>query len=63
MVTYHESTVDTLDPHIGWNELATMAVRLCMDGLLDYDTEAQLVPSLAVAMPTVSADGKTFAFS
>ena len=62
VVTYHESTVDTLDPHIGWNELATMAVRLCMDGLLDYDTEAQLVPSLAVAMPTVSADGKTFAF-
>lgn len=62
VVIHHESVVDTLDPHKGWNELATMAVRLCMDGLLDYDHDAELIPSLAVAMPDVSEDGKTFRF-
>ncbi len=62
VIIAHESTVDTLDVHVGWNELATMAVRLCMDGLLDYDQEARLVPSLAAEMPQVSEDGKTFRF-
>jgi len=62
VVIHHESVVDTLDPHKGWNELATMAVRLCMDGLLDYDMDAELIPSLAVRMPEVSEDGKTFRF-
>ena len=62
VVIHHESVVDTLDPHTGWNDLATMAVRLCMDGLLDYDHDAELVPSLAVALPEVSDDGKTFRF-
>jgi len=62
VVIQHESTVDTLDPHKGWNELATMGVRFCMDGLLDYDHDAQLVPMLAAEMPEVSEDGKTFRF-
>ncbi len=63
LVIHHESTVDSLDPHIGYNELATMAVRLCGDGLLDYDEDANLVPSLAVALPEVSNEGKTFRFT
>ena len=61
LIIHHESTVDTLDVHIGWNTLATMAVRLCMDGLLDYDGDANIVPSLA-AMPEVSEDGTRFTF-
>ena len=61
-VFHHESTVDSLDPHIGYNELATMATRLTHDGLLDYDHEANLIPSLAEALPEVSANGRIFRF-
>ncbi len=61
-VFHHESNVRTLEPHIAYDELSGMAVRLVFDGLLDYDHDAQMIPSIAVAMPTVSNEGKTFQF-
>jgi ABC-type transport system substrate-binding protein len=59
---FHESNVRSLDPHIAYDELSIMAVRLMFDGLLDYDEDANLIPRLAEAMPEVSEDGKTFRF-
>lgn len=61
-VFHHESGVDTLDPHLGFNELSTVAFRLLYDGLLDYDAEGELIPSLAVSMPSVSEGGTRFRF-
>ena len=61
-VFHHEENVRTLDPHIAYDELSGMAVRLMFDGLLDYDMESNLVPSLAEAMPEVSDGGKRFRF-
>jgi peptide/nickel transport system substrate-binding protein len=56
------SNIRTLDPFIAYDELAYTAIRLLFDGLLDYDQEGELMPSLAMAMPTVSADGRVFTF-
>jgi peptide/nickel transport system substrate-binding protein len=56
------SNVRTLDPFIAYDELSYTAIRLLFDGLLDYDYDGQLVPSLAVAMPEISPDGKVFTF-
>ncbi|MCB9623443.1 MAG: ABC transporter substrate-binding protein [Sandaracinus sp.] len=61
-VFHHEANVRSLDPHIAYDELSGMAIRLVFDGLLDYDHQSELVPSLADAMPTVSEDGRTFRF-
>lgn len=61
-VFHHESGVDTLDPHLGFNELSTIAFRLLYDGLLDYDQEGELIPSLAETMPTISENGTRFRF-
>lgn len=41
------SAVRTLDPHIAYDTLSFQAVRLVFDGLLDYDHEGNLIPSLA----------------
>lgn len=54
--------VRSLDPHIAYDELSYTAIRLLFDGLLDYDREGNLVPSLAAELPTISPDGKTFTF-
>jgi len=61
-VFHHEANVRSLDPHVAYDELSGMAIRLMFDGLLDYDHESNLVPSLAEAMPVVSEDGRTFRF-
>jgi ABC-type transport system substrate-binding protein len=61
-VFHHEANVRSLDPHIAYDELSGMAIRLLFDGLLDYDQRSELVPSLAEALPTVSEDGRTFRF-
>lgn len=61
-VFHHEANVRSLDPHLAYDELSAMAIRLVFDGLLDYDHQSALVPSLAEDMPTVSEDGRTFRF-
>ena len=56
------SDVRTLDPHIGYDTNSYMGMRLVFDGLLDYDDEGRLSPSLAAEMPEVSEDGRVFTF-
>ena len=56
------SNVRTLDPRIAYDSLSYMAIRLLFDGLLDYDREARIIPSLARELPEVSEDGRTFTF-
>jgi peptide/nickel transport system substrate-binding protein len=61
-VMHHETAIRTLDPAIAYDEVSGLAIRLIFDGLLDYDRESNLIPSLAEALPTRSEDGKTFVF-
>ncbi|MGB8329928.1 MAG: ABC transporter substrate-binding protein [Polyangiales bacterium] len=57
------SNIHTLDPHFAYDTLSTSACRLIYDGLLDYDYEGNMVPSLAAALPEVSAGGRVFRFT
>lgn len=61
-VFHHETNVRTLDPHIAYDELSGMALRLVFDGLLDYDEDSNMFPRLLEAMPTVTDEGKRFRF-
>jgi ABC-type transport system substrate-binding protein len=56
------SNVRSLDPHIAYDSLSYQAIRLVYDGLLDYDREGQLIPSLAASLPEILNDGKSFRF-
>ena len=57
------SNIHTLDPHFAYDTLSTAACRLLYDGLLDYDYEGEMIPSLAADLPAVSEDGKIFRFA
>lgn len=60
---FHETDeVRTIDPHVAYDVLSTMATRLVFDGLLDYDRDSNLIPSLAEALPTTSDQGRVFRF-
>ncbi len=61
-VFYHSTGVRSLDPQVAYDELSFMAIRLLFDGLLDYDEQGDISPSLARRMPEVSEDGRTFTF-
>jgi ABC-type transport system substrate-binding protein len=56
------SNVRSLDPHIAYDSLSYQAIRLVYDGLLDYDREGNLIPSLAESLPEIFNDGKSFRF-
>lgn len=62
-VFHHESDLRTLDPHIAFDEISGIAVKLLFEGLLDYDPETlELVPRLAESLPEQSDDGLRFTF-
>ena len=61
-VFHHVSNVRTLDPHIAYDELSGMALRLILDGLLDYDQNSNLIPNMAEALPQISEGGTVFRF-
>jgi len=56
------SNIHTLDPHFAYDTLSTAACRLIYDGLLDYDYDGNMIPSLAAELPTVSDAGRAFRF-
>ncbi|MFW6067112.1 MAG: ABC transporter substrate-binding protein [Myxococcota bacterium] len=61
--TFHASSnVRGLDPHKAFDVYSIAGIRLIFDGLLDYDDEAHLVPSLLESMPDVSDDGLVYTF-
>lgn len=56
------SDVSTFDPAIGYDALAFPVEHALYDTLVTYDEGTTLVPGLATAMPTISADGLTYTF-
>jgi peptide/nickel transport system substrate-binding protein len=56
------SNIHTLDPHFAYDTLSTAACRLIYDGLLDYDYQGNMIPSLAAKLPAVSNGGRVFRF-
>jgi ABC-type transport system substrate-binding protein len=56
------SNIHTLDPHFAYDTLSTAACRLLYDGLLDYDYDGNMIPSLAATLPEVSG-GRVFRFT
>ncbi len=56
------SNIHTLDPHFAYDTLSTAACRLLYDGLLDYDYDGEMIPSLAAKLPAVSDGGRVFRF-
>lgn len=61
-VFHHESDVRGFDPHISFDELSNIGIKLMFDGLLDYHHDTSLYPRLAEEMPWQSEDGRTFRF-
>ena len=57
------SNIHTLDPHFAYDTLSTAACRLLYDGLLDYDYDGEMIPSLAASLPEVSDGGRVFRFA
>jgi peptide/nickel transport system substrate-binding protein len=56
------SNIHTLDPHFAYDTLSTAACRLLYDGLLDYDYDGNMIPSLAAELPDVTDGGRVFRF-
>jgi ABC-type transport system substrate-binding protein len=52
--------IQSFDPAIGYDRIAGTAEALLYDRLYDYDAKLNIVPYLATAMPTVSADGTQY---
>jgi peptide/nickel transport system substrate-binding protein/oligopeptide transport system substrate-binding protein len=57
-----ESDIQYVDPALAYDVVSFTPGRLLFDQLVMYDDSTGLVPGLAEAMPTVSADGKTYTF-
>ena len=51
--------IRTLDPAIGYDTTSLTYERAILEGLLDYDEEANLIPALATSW-TITPDGRTF---
>lgn len=57
----YASDLQHLDPAVMYDTTGIAAVRLIFESPLSYDTTStKLVPLLATALPTISADGKTY---
>jgi ABC-type transport system substrate-binding protein len=63
-VFHHESDVRGFDPHISFDEISNMGIKILFEGLIDYDPEdiTRFVPRLAEALPTISEDQRTYTF-
>ena len=62
-IFHHEGDVRGFDPHIAFDELSNMGIKLMYEGLIDYDRDTlELVPRLAVEVPEPSEDGLTYRF-
>ncbi len=62
-LSFHsEVSVRSLDPHIAFDPPSIAAMRLVLEGLLDYDHDLRIVPRLAEALPEVSESGTRFRF-
>lgn len=62
IIVVYKDDLATLDPAIGYDWTNWPAIKMVFDGLLDYDSGTNLLPRIAEAMPTVSADGLVYTF-
>ncbi|HUP28432.1 MAG TPA: peptide ABC transporter substrate-binding protein [Chloroflexia bacterium] len=53
----------TLDPALSSDNYSNFIIRQIYSGLVTFDSKLNIVPDLAAAMPSVSADGKTYTFA
>lgn len=61
-VFHHESDLRGLDPQVSYDEISGMAIKLLFEGLIDYDSDLNLVPRLARELPEISEDGLEYTF-
>jgi len=62
-VFHHEADVRGFDPHIAFDELSNMGIKLLYEGLIDYDRETlEIVPRLAESLPEQLEDGLVYRF-
>lgn len=52
----------TLDPALATDSYSLFVIRQLFSGLVAFDDDLKIVPDLAAALPSVSADGKTYTF-
>jgi len=52
----------TLDPAVATDNYSLFIIRELFSGLVTFDDDLNVVPDIAAAMPSVSADGKTYTF-
>jgi oligopeptide transport system substrate-binding protein len=53
----------TLDPALAGDTYSTFIIRQLYSGLVAFDRDLNVVPDLAVSLPAISADGKTYTFA
>jgi peptide/nickel transport system substrate-binding protein len=59
LMMWEEARVRMLDPHAAFDEISGVLIRMLFDSLYKYDHAMKLVPAIASASPSVSADGRT----
>ena len=59
LMMWEEARVRMLDPHAAFDEISGVLIRMLFDSLYSYDYALKLVPAIASALPTISADGRT----
>jgi ABC-type transport system substrate-binding protein len=59
---FHESDVRGFDPHVSWDELSNMALKLLFEGLIEHGHDLAFTPRLARELPTISDDGRVYTF-
>jgi ABC-type transport system substrate-binding protein len=59
LMMWEEQRVRMLDPHAAFDVLSGVLINMLFDSLYAYDRDNKLVPGIASALPTVSADGRT----
>ncbi|MEV0392228.1 peptide ABC transporter substrate-binding protein [Polymorphospora rubra] len=55
--------IATFNPVLVQDTFSSLVSGLCFEGLLTSDADGNLLPALAVEVPTVAADGRTYRFT
>jgi ABC-type dipeptide/oligopeptide/nickel transport system permease subunit/ABC-type transport system substrate-binding protein len=61
-VFFHESDLRGFDPHISYDEISAMAIKLVFEGLIEHDHNLRFVPRLARELPEVDPNGLVYTF-
>lgn len=59
LMMWEEQRVRMLDPHATFDVISGALIEMLFDSLYGYDRENKLVPAIASALPTISADGRS----